>query len=115
MKLLRILQEGTFRRVGDERIRTSDFRVISATNRSLETLIKAGEFREDRYYRLNVHRLRIPSLRERLGDLTLLAHDMINKKLAPKLGFATRATGCFRLAKGIDLTPCGAIKRPTAC
>lgn len=87
VKLLRILQEGTFRRVGDERMRSSDFRVISATNRNLETLVQSGEFREDLYYRLNVYPLRIPSLQERLGDLPLLAHDLLNNKIAPKLGF----------------------------
>ena len=90
VKLLRILQEGTFRRVGDERTRTSNFRVISATNRPLETLVETGEFREDLYYRLNVYPLRIPSLRERLVDLPLLCDDLLNSKLGPKLGFKGR-------------------------
>jgi DNA-binding NtrC family response regulator len=87
VKFLRVLQEGTFRRVGDERTRNSNFRVISATNRNLETLVENAEFREDLYYRLNVYPLRLPSLRERLVDPPLLCADLLNTKLAPKLGF----------------------------
>jgi two-component system, NtrC family, nitrogen regulation response regulator NtrX len=72
-KLLRVLQEGEFHRVGGERPIRVTVRVISATNRSLESLVAAGAFREDLYYRLCVMPIRVPPLRERLSDLAALA------------------------------------------
>lgn len=79
-KLLRILQEKTFERIGSNRTITTDIRVIAATNRKLEQSISDGEFREDLYYRLNVFPIFIPPLRERREDIVLLT-DFFLKNL----------------------------------
>jgi two-component system response regulator HupR/HoxA len=77
MKLLRALQEGEARRVGDTRVRKMDVRVVSATHRGLDEGVAAGVFRADLYYRLNAVRLRLPPLRERGHDVMLLARHFI--------------------------------------
>ncbi len=85
VKLLRVLESGTFRRVGGTVDIKVDVRVIAATNRSLESMMKEGNFREDLYYRLNVFSLNIPPLRERRDDIPLLAEHFIrNSSIAPK-------------------------------
>jgi Nif-specific regulatory protein len=78
-KLLRILQEGEFERVGGGRTLKVDVRVIAATNRNLEAEVRDGSFREDLYYRLNVMPIYMPALRERLEDLPELARFLITK------------------------------------
>jgi DNA-binding NtrC family response regulator len=72
VKLLRVIQERVFERVGDTKTMRVDVRIIAATNRTLAELVKQGMFREDLYYRLNVITMRLPALRERKSDLPLL-------------------------------------------
>jgi two-component system response regulator HydG len=78
-KLLRVLQEGTFVRVGGTRVQTADVRVIAATHRDLESMMTQGTFREDLYYRLHVVRLDVPPLRTRLEDVPILARAFLDE------------------------------------
>ena len=77
VKLLRVIQDRLFERVGDEKTMRADVRIIAATNRKLSDLVKQGKFREDLFYRLNVICLRLPPLRERKGDLPSLVEHFI--------------------------------------
>lgn len=79
VKLLRVLQEKKFERVGGTQTIDVDVRVVAATNRNLEQEVKDGKFREDLYYRLNVVRIEIPSLRERKDDIPLLMHNFLKE------------------------------------
>ncbi|HUI53576.1 MAG TPA: sigma-54 dependent transcriptional regulator [Bryobacteraceae bacterium] len=85
VKLLRVLQEREFERLGSNVTRHIDVRVIAATNQDLRAALEQGTFREDLYYRLNVVPLNIPSLRERKQDIPFLANHFV-KKLAPESG-----------------------------
>lgn len=97
-KLLRVLQEGEFEPVGSSRTKKVDVRVIAATNRDLQDLIKEGKFREDLYYRIHVFPITVPPLRKRGSDVILLARSFA-EKFAQKMGRKLK-----------DLTP-GAIMR----
>ncbi|MEO1482477.1 MAG: sigma-54 dependent transcriptional regulator [Myxococcota bacterium] len=76
-KVLRVLQEGEFERVGGDRTLVVDVRVVAATNRQLDTMIQDGTFRQDLYYRLNVIHIRTPPLRERREDIPELVHHFV--------------------------------------
>ena len=84
-KMLKVLQDNTFERLGSEITKTVDVRVISATNRDLDQLIEQGTFRSDLYYRLGVFPIRVPALRERRDDIPLLVWFFISE-LQHRLG-----------------------------
>ncbi|PYK60785.1 MAG: transcriptional regulator [Verrucomicrobia bacterium] len=79
IKLLRFLGERTFERVGSNKTLTADVRLVTATNKNLEERVKSGAFREDLYFRLKVVEIRLPPLRERTGDIPLLAQDFLRE------------------------------------
>lgn len=99
VKLLRVLEEKVIERVGDNRPIYTDVRIISATNQDLKQLVKQGSFREDFYYRINVIPIHVPPLRERIGDIPILAESFF-RRLKIKGGkeireISTEALGCL--------------------
>ena len=98
-KLLRVLQDGTFYRMGDTEPRRADVRLIAATNRPLPALVESGAFRMDLYYRLRIVEIVLPPLRERRSDIPLLANYFLGRHTArlgkPVKGITTRALGAL--------------------
>jgi Nif-specific regulatory protein/two-component system response regulator AtoC len=91
-KLLRVLQEGEFERVGGRQTMRTDVRIIAATNRDIEGLVAADDFRRDLYYRLNVVPICIPPIRERREDLNALVHHLL-RQIADKYGRSRKVLG----------------------
>ena len=91
-KLLRFLQEGEFRRVGDTANRTADVRIVSATNRKLEAAVEDGRFREDLYYRIGGIEIALPPLRERPSDIPLLASHFLAREHEKSRGGPSKLT-----------------------
>ncbi|WP_122870583.1 sigma-54-dependent transcriptional regulator [Pseudomonas viridiflava] len=86
VKLLRVLQERTFERVGSNKTQSIDVRIIAATHKNLENMIEIGSFREDLYYRLNVFPIEMAPLRERVEDIPLLMNELISRMEHEKRG-----------------------------
>ena len=84
VKLLRLLETGTYRRVGSTDLRHADIRVVSATHRDLPAMVAEGRFREDLYYRLCTFPIRLPALRERTEDIALLAAALLERVASPR-------------------------------
>jgi len=99
VKLLRVLQERTFERVGSNKSIKSDVRIIAATHRNLEEKIKEGDFREDLFYRLNVFPIEMPPLRERNSDIPLLTNELISR-------FENEKRGSVRLTPAAIISLC---------
>ncbi|EPJ2737599.1 sigma-54 interaction domain-containing protein, partial [Klebsiella oxytoca] len=80
VKLLRVLQEKQFSRLGGDTLITADFRLITASNKDLRQLVANGEFRQDLYYRINILELTLPALRQRPGDIMLLIQHLLHQQ-----------------------------------
>jgi sigma-54 specific flagellar transcriptional regulator A len=98
VKLLRVLQERVFERVGSGEQRRANVRIVAATHRDLETRARTGEFREDLYFRLNVFPIAVPSLRDRIDDLPALIDALVRRGEAegrPSITFTQTALDCL--------------------
>ncbi|MEO5727029.1 MAG: sigma 54-interacting transcriptional regulator, partial [Byssovorax sp.] len=109
-RLLRVLEDGLVRPVGAERERKVDVRIIAATHRDLEMMVKARTFREDQFYRLNIISIRVPPLRERAEDIPLIVRSLLEKH-TPRAAGATSATGATSAAPRVTV---GAMDRLVA-
>ena len=97
VKLLRLLETGTYRRVGSTELMRADIRLISATHRPLKSLVDKGQFRQDLYYRINAFPIGLPPLRQRQDDIPVLAEALL-ERVAPerKLRIAADTLVCLR-------------------
>ena len=94
-KLLRVLQDGQFERLGSNRTLKADVRVIAATNRDLDAMVRDGTFRDDLFHRLNVFPIEVPPLRARVADIPLLVWTFVrefNKKMGRSIDSIPRPT-----------------------
>ncbi len=98
VKLLRLLESGTYRRVGSTELRRADVRVVSATHRDLVARVVDGRFREDLYYRLSTFPIALPPLRERAGDIPLLAQSLLTR-VAPQRRLSLSASALAKLGR----------------
>ena len=98
VKLLRLLESGTYRRVGSTELRRTDVRIVSATHRDLQSMVADGIFREDLYYRLSTFPIRLPALRERVDDIPLLATALL-ARVAPQRQLALSRPALQRLCE----------------
>jgi DNA-binding NtrC family response regulator len=98
VKLLRLLESGTYRRVGSTELRRTDLRVVAATHRDLKAMLADGRFREDLYYRLNTFPIALPALRDRTEDIPLLAVALL-ERVAPQRRMALSAGALARLQR----------------
>ena len=96
VKILRVIQERKFERVGSDKTRSADVRIIAATHRNLEEMINAGQFREDLYYRINVFPLRVPALAERPDDIGHLIRALSKQIESEGLGQLRLADSALR-------------------
>jgi two-component system, NtrC family, response regulator HydG len=96
VKLLRLLETGVFRRVGGTAVRQASFRLVAATHRDLQQMVRDGQFRSDLYYRISTFPITVPALRDRRGDIDALAHAMLARlgKQSPS-GFTPDALDCL--------------------
>jgi len=95
VKILRVLQERTFERIGSNESITSDVRIIAATHKDLETAIGKGEFREDLFYRLNVFPIEMPPLKDRVEDIPLLVNELVRRIEHEKRGSVRLSPGAI--------------------
>ncbi len=95
VKLLRVLQEKQFSRLGGDTLLSADFRLITASNKDLGQLVASGEFRQDLYYRINILELQLPSLRERPEDIMVLIHHLLHQQ-NKHLTFTADAVNCLQ-------------------
>jgi len=102
VKLLRVLQERVYERVGSNRSRSCDVRIVAATHRNLEQAILDGQFREDLFYRLNVFPVELPALRERAEDIDILAENILRRCAASNARPIRITPGAIRILKQYD-------------
>ena len=95
VKVLRVLQEGTFNRVGDTETRKVDVRIIAATNRDLRAMVASGQYREDLYYRIHVINLVLPPLRERSSDVAVLIEHFLERQRRGIVRDKALTAGCI--------------------
>jgi DNA-binding NtrC family response regulator len=96
-QLLKVLEEKTYRRLGDTKLRRSDFRLICATNKDIEVEIQKGDFRRDLHFRINLLTIHIPSLRERIEDLPDMVNHILKTGRTPKLQITEEAMRILKM------------------
>ncbi|MBF0454819.1 MAG: sigma 54-interacting transcriptional regulator [Magnetococcales bacterium] len=98
VKLLRLLESRTYRKVGETKTRQANFRLICATNRDLNQMMEKGQFRQDLYYRISTYPIQLPPLRERREDIGLLARSIL-LRISPKLSLSLTNKACDHLSR----------------